>query len=261
MKSSKLLSGTVGVVLLLLCLPAALWAVTAREILEKAALNSLTENFRAVLNIKTFKGQKLVSTHVVWLTGGIEKDTARFFLDFDEPEESKGLRFLLIVPKGQPLKAYMFLPATKKTLLLAAEDPSMDLGGTGLTVEDIRVFLPKGGETETLVGEETVDGRECYKIKVVSPEIEGDRFIWVSKKELLVLKTSNVNAKGKTDRVMRVVEFFKTAKGTEFPREEEISIPDRGIKIRVRQENAVFGVTIPDELLDPKTFGTYQWKP
>jgi hypothetical protein len=56
------------------------------------------------------------------------------------------------------------------------------------------------------------------------------------------------------------VEFFRTEQGREFPREEEIAIPTKGIRIRVRQENALFGIPIPNEVMDPGTFGEYQWK-
>jgi len=260
MNDNKKLLRIAFVTIFLLYLPAACWAATAREILEEAAKRGLGESFRAALTIKSYKGQRLTSTHMLWLMGEMEDHTGKIFLDFDEPKESKGLRFLLIVSEGSPLQAFMFLPATKKTIPLAADDPSVDLGGTGLTVEDVRVFMPKGGEKETIVGEETIDGRECYKIRVSSPETGGDRLMWISKKDLLVLKTANVNTKGKIDRVMKVTEFFKTAKGNEFPREERITIAGRGITIRVRQENAVFDVPIPDELLDPKTFGTYRWR-
>lgn len=244
----------------LLCLPAASWSATAKELVEEAARRSLGESFRAVLSIKSYKDKKLTAKHVLWLMGTMEDDTGKFFLDFDEPEESKGLRFLLVVSKESALKAFMFLPATKRTVPLAADDPSVDLGGTGLTVDDIRVFSPKGGEQESIVGEEKVDGRECYKIKILTPQTRGHRLIWISKKDLLVLKTANVNEKGQIDRTMKVKELFKTAQGKEFPREEEIVIPERKIVIQVRQENAVFGVTIPEELLDPKTFGTYKWR-
>ena len=57
-----------------------------------------------------------------------------------------------------------------------------------------------------------------------------------------------------------MVEFFKTDQGKEFPREEEITIPEKKIKMRLRQENAVFGVEIPEDLTDPGKFGIFRWK-
>jgi len=248
------------VVLALAWLPATAQALTAKEILDKAAKESLGESFRLVLTVNSFKGNKPASKHAVWLMGVMEDHTARFFMEFDEPEESKGLRFLLIASKEDRPQAFMYLPATKRTVPLAADDPSVDLGGSGLSTDDIRMFIPKGGEEEILEGEETIDGRECYKIKVASTKDGGTRLIWITKKDLMVVKSANLDPQGKADRSLRVLEFFKTEKGREFPREEEILIPSKGIRIQLRQENAVFGVTIPDELLDPKTFGAYKWR-
>jgi hypothetical protein len=56
------------------------------------------------------------------------------------------------------------------------------------------------------------------------------------------------------------LEFFRNEKGRDFPREEEIFVVNKNTRIRIRQENAVFGIQIADELLDPKTFGKYKWK-
>lgn len=248
------------VVTALLCCSREALAITAEEILERAAKEGLGESFRIVVAVKAFKGKKLISKHLMWLMGTMEDDTAKFFLDFDEPEESKGLRFLLILAKDQQAQAFMYLPATKRTVPVAADDPGVDLGGTGLTMEDVSVFAPKGGEKAELVGEEKAEGRECYKIKIAGPDKGGERLLWVSKKDLFVVKTVNANSKGKIDRSFKVVKYFKTAKGREFPREEEINIPERDVRIQLRQENAVFGITIPEELLEPKSFGTYKWR-
>ncbi len=240
--------------------PSDVGAITAREVFEEAVKRNLGDNFRVVLTINTFKGKKAVSRHSLWLMGKTGQDSSHFVLDFDEPEESKGLRFLIILAKAKAPLAYMYLPATGRTIPLAADDPSVDLGGTGLTMEDIDVFHLKGDEKSKIVGEEEIQGRKCYKIEVSVPEGSGSRYVWVSKDSFLVVKSENINAKGKIDRKLVVLEFFKTTQGTEFPREEEIVVPRRNTRIRVRQENAVFGIELPEQLMDPKTFGTYVWR-
>jgi hypothetical protein len=192
--------------------------------------------------------------------GAADQKLAKFFMDFEEPADSKGLRFLLIVPTGGEPQAFMYLPATQKTLPLATDDPSVDLGGTGLTMDDVQVFVPKGGEKLELLKEEKVQGRDCHVIRVTSPDSKHDRMVWISKEGYLLLRSENRDPSGKVERSFKVTEFFKTAQGKEFPREEEILIPGRGVKIVLRQENAVFDVAIPDEVLDPETFGTFKWK-
>jgi hypothetical protein len=247
-------------VLVVLVFPVNVHAMTAHEILERVAKESFGETFRISLTVKTLKAQKLKSNHTLWLMGRAKDDNAKIFIEFDEPKESKGLRFLFEIQGEKEPKAFMFLPATRKTLPLAMNDPSMDVGGTGLTMEDIQGFIPQKGEQETLLKEEKIDGRECYAIQVTLPEGKGRRLLWISKNDYYVVKSQSTDSNGKIKRTFRVVEFFKTEKGKEFPREEEIVIPDKHVKIILRQDNAVFAIELPDELTDPEKFGTFNWK-
>jgi hypothetical protein len=252
--------GFVACFAVLICFPSGLFALTAPEILEKVGKESLGESFRLTLSSKTIKGNKTISSHRLWLMGKLGKETGSFFLDFEEPEESKGLRFLLKVALGKEPMAYMYLPATGKTLPLAIDDPSVDIGGTGLMTEDIQGFMPAGDEKSEIVKEEKSDGRECYVIRVSRPGEKDQRLIWVTKNNFIVLRSETLNPEGKVTRALRVVEFFQAAEGKEFPREEEITIPGKDTRIILRQEQAVFDVEIPAEVLDPATFGTFKWK-
>jgi Outer membrane lipoprotein-sorting protein len=246
--------------LILLCIPLNSQAMTAHEILEQVFKQNLSDSFRVALSVKTLKGKKVISDHVLWLVGKTNQDTSTFFLDFVEPKESKGLRFLFELAPGKDPKAFMYIPAAGKTLPLDVDDRSVDIGATGLTMEDIQGFVPKGGEKETILREEKLDGRDCYVVSIALPDGKGDRLLWVTKDNFLIVKSQHLDAQGKIKRLFRVVEFFKTEKGKEFPREEEITIPDKGIRIQLRQENAVFGIALPDEVTDPAKFGTFAWK-
>jgi len=233
----------------------------AEEILEQAAKTNLYDNFRIALTIKTSKAGKSSSDNVIWLTGKPKDKAADIFLEFDEPKESKGLRFLFQMEFGKDPKAFMYMPATGKTILLDVDDSASDLGGSGLTMQDIQGFFPRAGEKATVIKEDKVDGIDCDVIQISLPDNKGERMVWVSKRDLLVIKAVSKDALGKVQRIFQVTQFFKTEQGKEFPREEEISIPDKKIKIHVRQESAVFGMEIPEELLDPAAFGTYKWRP
>jgi hypothetical protein len=231
------------------------------EILEKVVEQNLGDSFRVALDLKTFKGKKKVSEHSFWFIGKKTDKGMAYLVDFDEPEESKGLRFFFTVGKTEKdARAYMYLPSTKKIMPLDIHDSSVDIGGTGLTMEDLRAFAPEPGKDAEIVKEEKVGGKECRLIKITLPDGRGERHMWISKKDLLVVKSRQVGPDGKIKRSFRVTEFFKTDQGKEFPREEEISIPDKNMKMLLRQEHAVFDVEIPDELMNPKTFGDYKWR-
>jgi hypothetical protein len=241
-------------------LPVSMHAMTAKEILDQVGKQNFNENFRISLIIKTFKGNKLISNHVLWLVARVQEGKSSFFVDFEEPKESKGLRFLFLQEPGKEPSAFMYLPATGKTVPLAVDDPSVDVGGTGLTTEDLQGFIQQGSSQEELLREEKLDGRDCYVIRIPIPDNKGERLLWISKDGFLVLKNQQLDAQGKPARTFTVTQFFKTEQGKEFPRQEEVSVPSKGVRINVKQEFAVFGIQVPEEVMDPEKFGTYLWK-
>jgi len=105
-----------------------------------------------------------------------------------------------------------------------------------------------------------VDGRDCYLIRIKFPGESGETLKWISKDNFLLIKSQEMDSSGKLKRSFRVVNFFKTEKGNEFPREEEILIPENNLRILIRQESAVFGIEIPDEVTNPEKFGSFKWK-
>jgi hypothetical protein len=240
--------------------PAGLNAMTAKEILGQVEKQNFSESFRVFLTIKSFKGKKAISDHALWAMGRVEQPVTSFFVDFEEPKDSKGLRFLFQTENGKEPRAFMFLPVTGKTVPLGLDDTSVDIGGTGLSLEDLLVFVPKPGETESVLKEEKCDGRDCYVVGIDIANGKGQRQLWITKDGFLLLKSQQIDAQGNVARTFRVSEFFKTEQGKEFPREEEITIPAKGVRITVRQENAVFGIEIPDEVINPEKFGTFKWK-
>lgn len=247
-------------VLALLAMPAYATDLTGQQILEKSLKDNFAQDFRISLSIKTIKGKKSASNNVLWLMAKPKDNGADFFVEFEEPPESRGLRFLFQMNMGREPKAFMYLPATGKTLPLALDNSSVDMGGTGLSVEDIQGFIPKAGQKAELLKEEKIEGHDCYVIKVTSENGSGEQLVWVSKKDFFVIKSQNVDLKGKINRIFKVTEFFKTEQGKDFPREEEILIPEKNMKIKIRQEGAVFNVELPDELMDPEKFGTFKWR-
>ncbi len=234
--------------------------MNAEEILKKVAELSFKEDFRLALTLNTFRKQKNQSSQSLWVSGRFKQDKASFFFDFDEPKESKGLRFLLQVEPNQVPKVYMYLPATGKTLPVITDDPSADIGGTGLNVDDILGFAPKPGEKYSIANNDKLDGQECWVIKINRPNDSSERLVWVRKRDFTIVKSQDLDADKKVTRTYRVTDFFKTEDGREFPREEEIIMPKKNTRIVVRQEHAVFGIELPDQLFNPDEFGTFKWK-
>ena len=240
--------------------PGTALGITAQEILKKSLSENLTGPFRMSLQINVEKGNKKIKKHVIWVIGQVSEKRGTFFIEFDAPEESKGLRFLFRVENGKLMEAFMYLPATGKTLPIATNDPEADIGGTGLTVNDLQALAPQGNENAKIEREEKVDGKDCYVISMTSKGKTSPRYIWVLKNGYQVIKAMQMGKNGKPERIFKVVEFFKTDQGKIFPRKEVITVPDKKLRITIIQENAVFGIEIPKEVLDAKTFGKYKWR-
>ncbi len=247
--------------ILLWCLPTDLHALTAQEVLDQSIMRqNLGGSFRIAASVKAYKAKKLLSDQTLWLMAQIRKDGANFFVDFDSPPETKGIRLLLLDQKGKEQQALMYLPGPGKSIPLAVADKFAKIGGSGLTMDDIQAFLGKDNGIPELVNEEAVDGRDCYLIRIKFHGESGETFKWISKNNFLLIKSQQMDSSGKVKRSFRVVNFFKTEQGNEFPREEEIVIPENNLRILIRQESAVFGIEIPDEVTNPEKFGTFSWK-
>jgi hypothetical protein len=235
-------------------------AMTGKEIVEKAQKSQAGESFRAALEIETFHGNKRVSQHSLWVMGQVEKDNTVVFIDFSEPQDSKGVRILCHLNPAKDPEGYMYLPATEEVFQIDVKDPATDIGGTGLTMADFQPLIPEKGETETLLREEDVDGIPCYVVEISGLDSKEARLVWITKDSFDLVKLEQKGSDRKVQRAMRVVEFFTTNEGKRYPRQEEITLPAKNIKIKVRQENAVFGIVVPDELTNPATFGKFKWQ-
>ncbi len=246
-------------VALLVCFPADPFALTADDILKKVLEQNWADGFRMSLHVETAKGSKKILKHALWLMGKANEEQGEFFVEFEAPEESKGIRYLFRLEAEQGAKAHMYLPATGKVLPVASDDADTEIGGTGLTVSDIQSLAPRGGQTSTILREEKVDGRDCYVVQTTPKGGNAPAVLWILKQEFQVLKSELLGKDGKPKRLFHVVEFFTTDKGKTFPREETVTIPAKQVRIKIRQENAVFGIDVPRELLDAKTFGQFKW--
>jgi hypothetical protein len=260
MSSIRNMSFVVVLLAVSICFCEISMAMTGKELVEKAQKSQIGESFRAALEIETFHGNKRVSQHSLWVMGQVEKDNTVVFIDFSEPEDSKGVRILCHLNPSKDPEGYMYLPATDEAFRIDVKDPATDIGGTGLTMADFQPLIPEKGETETLLREEDVDGIPCYVVQISAPGSKEARLVWITKDSFDLVKLEQMGSDGKVQRAMRVVEFFTTNEGKRYPRQEEITLPVKNIKIKVRQENAVFGIVVPDELTNPATFGKFKWQ-
>ncbi len=230
---------------------------SGRDIIDRVIARHTGQSFRWTLSVTTYEGTTVVSRQKLRLAGTIQKDRSAFFLEFEEPVASKGIKLLFrVVRDGEP-EAFMFIPAVGLTVQINADNPSADIGGTGLTIGDFLPLLPRAEEHAKFVGDAKVGGRPAHVIEF-SGRGQGDkRVLWVDARRLSVVKLEHTNRKGDVERVL-TVKKFKTFEGDlHVPVEEEIVLPHKGIRIRVEQTDIVFDGGVPAAAFDPKRFGAY----
>jgi outer membrane lipoprotein-sorting protein len=101
-----------------------------------------------------------------------------------------------------------------------------------------------------IAGEEIIDGRLCYKIKMVAKEdavvVWGQQFRWIDKKDFLVLRAELYDEDGSLVRTETGSEI-KTMDGRAIPtRLELVPAEDPGNKTIVNIKEIKFNVQIPE---------------
>lgn len=135
------------------------------------------------------------------------------YLMFDYPEDSKGNK--------KDSDNWLYMPAMKKTRRIASSGSEGEgsFMGTDFTYEDMG-DRGLNKDTFTLLGEESVDGVQCYKVEAVSKtktEKDPRRVMYIGKKDFLMYKVEFYDRQNALHRVLTCSDFttidgYKTAK-------------------------------------------------
>jgi outer membrane lipoprotein-sorting protein len=142
-------------------------------------------------------------------------------------------------------------PSINRLIKLPPSMMSQGWMGSDYTNDDIlKESFVVTDYTHEIVGEETIDGRLCYKINMVAKEnagvVWGHQIRWIDKKELLVLKTELYDEDGYLVRTELGSEI-KVMDGRVIPtRIELIPAEEKGNKTIVEIKEIKFNVTIED---------------
>lgn len=124
---------------------------------------------------------------------------SKYFIEFSQPADVKGTRFMVWDHVGQPDDRWMYLPRLRMVRRIAAEDDRGAFVGSDFTYEDISGRDP-AKDTHTLLREEAMDGREAWVVESAPKEMAGVEFArklsWVDKSSHLILQEHYFNAAG-----------------------------------------------------------------
>jgi outer membrane lipoprotein-sorting protein len=162
------------------------------------------------------------------------------------PAKDQGQTFL---KRGQEM--WNWNPSINRLIKLPPSMMSQGWMGSDYTNDDIlKESSLVNDYTHEIVGEENIDGRLCYKIKMVAKKeasvVWGHQFRWIDKKDLLVLKAELYDEDGYLVRT-ELGSDIKVMDGRLIPAMLElIPAEEKGNKTVVRIKDIKFNVPVED---------------
>jgi len=249
----------------ILALPGHVAALTAADVLDQAIRKGLGPSGRLAMSVQKCESSKKISEFFLWIMWFCSDESYKVFLDFEEPETSRGVRLLFAVHRGEKPNGWIFKPSVGTAEPLSNDVTSVnsqweDIGGTGLPVAHFSGLFIKDTESADLLEEDSIDGHQCYVVCVREAQGSAERTFWISHEDFMVLRSVFKDKNRKEKMSFRVKRFFRTQKGRDLPRDGEFIFPDSDLRIKIRQEHAVFGIEIPSDVFDPHSFGSFRWR-
>jgi outer membrane lipoprotein-sorting protein len=170
MKKSKkkliLITTTLTLTLFLISLSSAALALTGKEIMQnvndrETGKSSASKTKMVIVNNK---GQERVRTiqAIRKEYGDLNKTMIRFLA----PADVKGTGFLVWENANKDDDQFLYMPATGKVRRITSSSKSERFMGTEFTYEDMENRKVEK-DTHKLLGEETIDGKKCYKVESI----------------------------------------------------------------------------------------------
>jgi len=182
----------VGLMLLIVAATAAAQAPDGEAILRRVDENAGSDN-KIVTSTMTVHGRRGSRTIRAksWVRGRTEA-----FTEYLDPPRDRGTKMLKL---GDQL--WIYTPAADRTILIAGNMLRQSVMGSDLSYEDM-MEDPRLANlyTATAAGEETVDGRPCWVLDLVSKGGEiayYRRKVWVDKERYVVLREERYAKSGK----------------------------------------------------------------
>ena len=133
--------------------------------------------------------------------------TGAAVIAFRKPASVKDTRFLQIVNKDRANDKWIYLPALRTVRRIAGAEGSKSFMGTDADYDDLETRKIEQ-DTHTLLGEETVDSYQCWKVESVPVDPKSSRYskkiAYIDKGTSVPVKAEMYDKKGKLLKVLHV---------------------------------------------------------
>jgi outer membrane lipoprotein-sorting protein len=172
-----------------------------------AALRAKTEHQVMTMTLENGRGQQRVRTLEGW-SREISDDEEHRFSVFQTPSDVKDTTLLTYDYDNKDDDTWLYLPALKKVKRILSSNKTDDFMGSDFTYEDME-NIDLDNWKYTLLGEESVEGVDCWKIESV-PLTDQERsesgytkvVAWISKADYLPRQVEFTDKKGRLSKKM-----------------------------------------------------------
>jgi len=194
----------------------------AREISKKAsdAINLDAMEMVSTLKIISASGEERVRT----LSTATRKfgNESKMMMKFMEPADVRGTTLLVFDYENKDDDMWIYMPALRKTRRIVSSDKGKNFMGSEFTNADMS--KPNIDEFNyKLIGDETVDGKQCWKIestcKTEAQEEQygfSKRITYIEKENFLAYKIEYYDLSGELLRVESISNYKKQSNGSYF---------------------------------------------
>jgi outer membrane lipoprotein-sorting protein len=223
-------------------------ADNARQIVDEAQKRTdvKSQRYEGLLQVFDAKGKISDKRWTMERLGahGQSKSVLRFTV----PAEVKGVALLVVNHPDRASDQWMWTPAIERDRRIALQDRSTRFFGTDFSFEDLEE-RDVDQYDYVLVGDDTVDGAACWKIRSAPRESKSSQYtsaiIWIRKDNYAFARIENYMK----DQVARRLNYtnIQNVQGIWTAKQLEMSDLRRGSRTRLTLEKLEYNVPLKDE--------------
>ena len=163
----------------------------AQRIVEEAQRRATTTSERYAGVLESFNADGKTSEKR-WIFDRIgAHGQSKSIIRFTEPAEVNGVALLIVNHPQRASDQWMWTPALQRDRRIALQDRSTRFFGTDFSFEDLEERVA-GHHDHTLLGEETVDGAEAWRIQAVAKGVRASQYsrqvLWIRKDNYVTVR-------------------------------------------------------------------------
>ena len=235
-------------ILLAICSISAVCAIDARQIIEESQKRqqSQSQRYEGVLEVTQANGKKSSKRWTYERIGSF--GDSKSILRFVAPAEVKGVALLVLNHPDRASDQWMWTPELARDRRIALQDRSTRFFGTDFSFEDLEERDVNQNDYK-LLGEETIDGKQCWKIESKPKQTKSSQYSkvvsWI-RQDLYVV--SKLEMYSKTE-VVRKLEYRRVEKVQNIwtPLELEMTDAKKNSKTLLKTEKLEYNTVLkPD---------------